>query len=109
MHRHQEGWGLGWQAVCSRRYRRRTVTWKKAVLVGLVVLLVLAGVSLLMPGMASLCPECGPATAGACVLVVVLVVASLEATTITEEIRRRCRDLQDLLRATSLDPPPRLA
>ena len=88
------------------------MSWKKAVLVALVVLLVVIGLPIMMPGMgAATCHECGPVvtTGTACTLVAVLVGFAFVFALLFLWIRAR-RDLfADLLRAVVFDRPPRLA
>lgn len=88
------------------------VDWKKAVLVALVVLLVLVGVAVLMPGMSGAsCVDCdravtaGAACAGAAVLAGFVFAIALLA----QMIRARRDRLFDLLRAVGFDRPPQLA
>ena len=88
------------------------VDWKKALLISLVVLLVVIGLPILMPGMGGgHCADCGPAmTAGAlCALAAVLVAEALIASLLVGPLRQRCTMPAALLRAVSLDRPPRLA
>lgn len=103
----------------SRRCRRGcgnygggVVNWKKALLVALVVLLVLIGIPILMPGMSgAMCHECGPAlTAGqACSLLAVLAGFALAIALLAFRFWTRRAFLWDLLRSLELDRPPQLA
>lgn len=86
------------------------MTWKKALIGALVIVLVVIGLPVLMHGMdMASCPECGPAVmAGPCVplflsaFVLLVVLASFL-------LRRRRTELFNLLRAFLLDRPPQLA
>ena len=85
------------------------VTWKKALLVALVVLLVLIGLPILMPGGAMACPDCGPATTAYSVcLIAVLAEAAIAAIALVVFLRSRTQDPPILLRAVFFDRPPRL-
>ena len=85
------------------------VTWRKALLVGLVVLLVLIGLPILMPGGAMACPDCGPATTAYSVcLIAVLGEAAIAAIALFVFLRGRRHDPPLLLRAVAFDRPPRL-
>ena len=88
------------------------MNWKKALVVALVVLLVLIGIPILMPGMGgAMCADCGPAiTAGqACSLLAVLAGFALAITLLAFRFRTR-RDLPwDLLRSLDFERPPQLA
>jgi hypothetical protein len=85
------------------------VTWKKALLLALVVLLVLIGLPILMPGGAMACPDCGPATTAYSVcLIAVLAEAAIAAIILIVFLRSRTQDPPILLRAVSFDRPPRL-
>ena len=84
---------------------------KKALIVTLVVLLVVIGVPMLMPGMGgAYCPDCGSATMAGPMCVAVLAAAAFAALAATgrrarlEPLRRRGRLVDSLL-----DRPPRLA
>ena len=89
------------------------VNWKKVLVVALVVLLVLIGLPILMPGMggAGMCPDCGPAVmAGpACVLAAVLTGLAFAIALLAMRLRTRRDTLFDLLRAVVFDRPPQLA
>lgn len=85
------------------------VNWKKALLVALVVLLVLIGLPILMPGGAMACPDCGPVTTAYSVCVfAVLAEAAIAAIALFVFLRRRTQDPPILLRAVLFDRPPRL-
>ncbi len=91
---------------------RGVVNWKKALLVALVVLLVLIGVPMLMPGMsAGMCPDCGPAVmAGAvCALAAVLAGFVLTVALLARLLRMRRDEMFELVRAVVFDRPPQLA
>lgn len=84
---------------------------KKVLLVALVVLLVVIGVPVVMPGVGgAYCDDCAPAVAagGLCLLAVlggfaaVMVVAS-------QQVRARRTSVRELLRAAVFFRPPRLA
>ena len=85
------------------------MTWKKALIGALIIVLVVIGLPVLMHGMdMASCPECGPAVmAGPCIplffsaLVLLVVLASFL-------LRRRRTEILDLLRAFLLDRPPQL-
>ena len=84
---------------------------KKALVVSLVVLLVMIGFPVLMPGMGMpFCPDCGPAVAGdpLCLLAVIAGVAMLLAAR-SGRIRVGWERHRDLLRAALFDRPPQLA
>lgn len=88
------------------------MNWKKALVVALVVLLVLIGIPVLMPGMGgAMCHECPPAvTAGlACGLLAVLAGLALALSLLAVRFRTRRAFLFDLLRAVTFDRPPQLA
>lgn len=84
---------------------------KKALIVALVVVLVIIGLPVLMPGMGSAhCADCGPATMAGAMCVAVLAAAAFAA---LSAIRRRAR-LEPLRRRgrlvdSLLYRPPRLA
>ena len=88
------------------------VSWKKALLVALVVLLVLIGVPVLMHGMgAAACHECGPviAAGAGCALLAVLAGFALVVALFATRLRPRRDVVADLLLAFVFDRPPRLA
>ncbi len=89
------------------------MSWKKALLVALVVLLVLIGLPLLMPAMegAATCADCGPVVMAGptCVLAAVLAGCALAIALLSQLIRARRDELLDLLRAALFDRPPQLA
>ncbi len=99
----------------SRResYGDGAVNWKKALVVALVVLLVLIGIPILMPGMGgTICHECTPAVASAtatCSLLAVLAGFALAITLLALRFRSRRHVLGDLLRSLDFDRPPQLA
>ena len=83
---------------------------KKALIVGLVILLVVIGIPILMPGMGMpFCPDCGPAVASGpmCLLAVIAAVAMLLAAS-SRSMRARHGRHRDLLRAVLFDRPPQL-
>ena len=85
------------------------MNWKKALLVALVVLLVLIGLPILMPGGAMACPDCGPATTvtSVCVVAVLTELAAIIAVLFVM-LRSRTQDPPALLRAVLFERPPRL-
>ncbi len=89
------------------------VNWKKALLVALVVLLVLIGVPMLMPGMsgAGMCADCGPAVMAGptCVLAAVLAGFVIAVALLVHLMRTRRDEMFELLRAVVFDRPPQLA
>jgi len=88
------------------------VNWKKALVVALVVLLVLIGIPILMPGMSgALCHDCGPAISSgqACTLLAVLAGFALAIALLARRFRTRRDLLWDLLRSLELERPPQLA
>ena len=88
------------------------MNWKKALVVALVVLLVLIGIPILMPGMGgAMCHDCPPAvTAGlACSLLAVLAGLALWLALFATRFRARPAFLTDLLRSVTFDRPPQLA
>jgi uncharacterized sodium:solute symporter family permease YidK len=94
------------------QYGDRIVTWKKALLIALVLLLVLIGIPVLMPGMGgATCHDCGPAMAAgqACSLLAVLSGFALAIVLLSLSVRSRRDRLRLLLRALDLERPPRLA
>jgi hypothetical protein len=83
--------------------------WRKALLVGVVVLLVLIGLPLLMPGMGAVCEDCGPMVpAGPCVLAVLSGFVFLIVLTSSARRDASCH-LRLLLRAVVFDRPPQVA
>lgn len=84
---------------------------KKILLVALVVLIVLIGVPVLMPGMgAAHCDDCGPATAaGALCTFVVLAGLAYVAVLMGQRVRSGSVVMTGLLRAAAFDRPPQLA
>ena len=88
------------------------MSWKKALLVALVVLLVVIGIPILMPGMGgAMCSDCGPAVAAAqaCGLLAVLAGFALAVALLAFRFRTRRDFLWDLLRSLELERPPQLA
>lgn len=88
------------------------MNWKKALVVALVVLLVVIGIPILMPGMGgAMCADCGPAiTAGqACALLAVLAGLALAVALLAFRFRTRRDFLWDLVRSLELERPPQLA
>lgn len=84
---------------------------KKVLLVTLVVLLVVIGLPMVMPGIgAAHCDDCtlGVAVGALCLLAVLTAVASL-AVFASQRLRVRRKLVPGLLRATLFDPPPQLA
>ena len=83
---------------------------KKVLLVALVVLLVVIGLPVLMPGMAAHCDDCGPATAaGPLCAFVVLAALAYVAGLMEQRVRLRRLAMTGLLRAGVFDRPPQLA
>jgi predicted tellurium resistance membrane protein TerC len=83
---------------------------KKAIVVAVVVLLVVVGVPLLMPGMADAhCSTCGPATLAMTMCMAVLAAAVAGVALESRRTSLRRRRLLALLRATFFDRPPQLA
>lgn len=88
------------------------MTWKKALLIALVLLLVLIGIPVLMPGMSgAMCHDCGPAVAAgqACSLLAVLASFALAIALISLSVRSNRDRLRLLLLALDLERPPRFA
>lgn len=83
---------------------------KRVLLVALVVLLVVIGLPVLMPGMgAAHCDDCGPATAaGPLCTFVVLAGFAYVAVLMEQRVRLRRLVMTGLLRAAVLDRPPQL-
>lgn len=84
---------------------------KKAFLVAVVVLLVLIGLPMLMPGMSvAHCDDCGPAmgAGGACLFVVLIVMAAALAL-LADRLRLQHRLVLGLLHSVAFDRPPQLA
>jgi hypothetical protein len=99
-----------WARIAPATSVEAVVTWKKALLVGLVLLLVLLGLPMLMPGMgASFCHECGPAVVAGCANAAVLVSAVLLVALLAAMVRRRRDRWHELLVVTLFERPPRLA
>ncbi|HEV2068656.1 MAG TPA: hypothetical protein VGR26_02550 [Acidimicrobiales bacterium] len=84
---------------------------KKVLLVALVVLLVIIGLPVLMPGMgAAYCDDCGPATAAGALCTLVVLAASAYVAALTgQRVRVRRVVMTGLLRAAVFDRPPQLA
>jgi hypothetical protein len=98
--------------------RRATVTvavdWKKVLLVALVVLLVLIGLPMLMPGMGggATCDDCGQAVvlpSPLCLIAVLLAGAALTVHMLSRRVRASHHSLNGLLLVLGLDRPPQLA
>ena len=88
------------------------MTWKKALLVALVVLLVLIGLPMLMPGMggAATCTDCPPAAqAQVCTLAAVLSTFALAIILLSQRVRQRGDHLRQLLLVPLLERPPQPA
>lgn len=88
------------------------MSWKKALLIALVIVLVVIGIPILMPGMGgAMCHDCGPAvTVGqACSLLAVLSGFALTIALLALSVRERSDRLRLLLRAVDIARPPRLA
>ena len=105
------GLGRRGRSGCER-YGAVVVNWKKALVVALVVLLVLIGIPILMPGMSgAMCADCGPAIAvgEACSLLAVFAGLALALTVLAVRLRTRRDLLGDLLRSLELERPPQLA
>ena len=84
---------------------------KRVLLVALVVLLVVIGLPVLMPGMsAAHCDDCGPAIAAGplCTFVVLAALAHF-AVLMQQRLRLRRLVMTGLLRAGVFDRPPQLA
>ena len=87
------------------------MNWKKALVVALVVLLVVIGIPILMPGMGgAMCADCGPAVAAeqACSLFAILAGLALAISMLAVRLRARRGQLWDLLRSLELERPPQL-
>lgn len=86
------------------------MTWKKALIGALVIVLVVLGLPILMHGMdMASCPDCGPAVmAGPCIPLFLGTFALLVAMASFLLRRRRAAPI-DLLRGFLLDRPPQLA
>lgn len=89
------------------------MTWKKVLLVALVVLLVLIGLPMLMPGMGggATCTDCPPAVAQAqvCALAAVLTAFALAIVLLSQRVRQRGDHLRQLLLVSLLERPPQPA
>lgn len=88
------------------------MSWKKALLIALVIVLVVIGIPILMHGMGgAMCHDCGPAvTIGqTCSLLAVLSGFAIAIAMLALSVRERSDRLQLLLRALDLERPPRLA
>ena len=86
------------------------MTWKKALIVALVIVLVVIGVPIMVHGMdMASCAECGPAVmAGPCIPLFLGTFALMVALA-SFLVRRRRTEPFELLRACLLDRPPQLA
>ncbi len=84
---------------------------KKVLLIALVVVLIVIGLPVLMPGMAALhCEDCALTTAaGAYCTFVVLVGLAYGGALMSQRLRVRLAVLTDLWRAPVFDRPPQLA
>lgn len=84
---------------------------KKVLFVAVVVLLVVIGLPVLMPGMGPIhCDDCGSATAaGALCAFVVLAGLAYIVALLTQVVRVGRRPMTVLLRAAVFDRPPQLA
>lgn len=84
---------------------------KKVLLVALVVLLVVIGLPVLMPGMGgAYCDDCGPAVAtGSLCTFAVLAGLAYAAAVMAQRVRLRQAITTGLLRAAAFDRPPQLA
>ena len=84
---------------------------KKVLLVALVMLLVMIGLPVMMPGMGGgFCTDCPPALgAGQCLLGVLAGLGSVAALASSQRLRRRGKGMISLLRAALFPPPPQLA
>lgn len=88
------------------------MSWKKALLIALVLLLVVIGIPILMPGMGgAMCHDCGPAvTVGqTCSLLAVLSGFVFAIALLALSVRERSDRLRLLLRGVDIARPPRLA
>ena len=101
-----------WDPPTAENYGGGVVSWKKILVVALVVLLVVIGIPILMPGMGgAMCHDCGPAVAAAhtCGLFTVLALFALAITVLAARVRARRHLLGDLLRSLDFERPPQLA
>lgn len=87
------------------------MTWKKALLIALVVVIVLTGAPILMGGMGgAMCPDCGPAVvARACADFAVFSPAVLLLLILAIRLRRRDQLVSSLVLVSRLERPPRVA
>jgi len=86
------------------------MTWKKAILVALVILLVLIGLPILRSGMnMATCVDCGPAVMVGPCLPLLLGTFALLIAVASFLLRGRRIDPLELLRAVLFDRPPQLA
>ncbi len=82
---------------------------KKAFLVLLILAIVVTGVPLVVGAMGmAKCHDCGPAVAGPTGCAAVLLTAAFAITLLMALCRQRQLAIAQLLRASALDPPPRL-
>ncbi len=86
------------------------MTWKKAIVVALVIVLVVIGLPILMSGMdMATCVDCGPAVMTGPCLPLLLGTFALLIAMASFLLRRRRTDPLELLRAVLFDRPPQLA
>ena len=86
------------------------VDWKRALLIALVVLLVLMGLPLLMPGMSGVeCADCPMVMMGSTCALAVLAGFVFVVALLSQFIRFRRDRVFELLRATVFDRPPQVA
>lgn len=93
-------------------YGDGVVNWKRVLVVVLVVLVVLIGIPILMPGMGGvMCHDCTPAIAAgqACSLLAVLAGLALAIALLAFRFRTRHELLWDLVRSLERERPPQLA
>lgn len=86
------------------------VVVKKALIVALVVLLVVIGLPILMPGMgAAHCADCGPAVAASTLCLLAVLAGTLIAFALAYQfLREHRRRYLELLLAAFFDRPPQL-
>ena len=88
------------------------MTWKTVALVALVVLLVLIGIPLLMPGMGGgMCAECEPAVTPGhfCLMLAVLGFLAMGLSLLAVRVRTIAILVGALIRSLDIDRPPQVA
>ena len=88
------------------------MSWKTVAVAALVVLLVLIGIPLLLPGMGrAICHDCGPAVSPghSCAALAAVASVALALALMSVRVRVRRDQYSCLVRSLDLDRPPQLA